>query len=85
MGWGVLLVASSLLLLIVLLRNRASRAVLKHFVLHLVLAAVLLYVLNYSGWIEGYAIPLNPVTLGTVVLLGAPGIALLLGLQWTVL
>jgi inhibitor of the pro-sigma K processing machinery len=79
--WMVSLLASSLLLIVVVLRNRLSFRWLRRFALHLVAAALALYVLNYSGVISGFEVPLNPTTIGTVVLLGLPGIALVLGLQ----
>ncbi|QHT58885.1 pro-sigmaK processing inhibitor BofA [Paenibacillus lycopersici] len=81
--WMISLLASSLLLVLVIVRNRLSFRWLKRFGLHLVAAALTLYMLNYSGVITGYEVPLNPATIGTVVLLGLPGIALVLGLQMT--
>lgn len=83
--WAAMLIGSSLLLIGVLVRNRMSLGWLKGFVLHMVAAAGVLYVLNYSGLIADMYIPLNPVTVGTVVVLGVPGIALLTGLQMTVM
>jgi inhibitor of the pro-sigma K processing machinery len=82
--WLTMLIVSSLLLLSILIRSRLSWGWLRAFALHLVLAAAFLYVLNYSGLITGLYIPLNPATIGTVVALGAPGVALLAGLQWFV-
>jgi inhibitor of the pro-sigma K processing machinery len=72
------------MLVAVVLRNKLSWGWLRGFMLHLVLAAALLYVLNYSELVPGMYIPLNPVTIGTVVTLGVPGIALIAGLQWVV-
>lgn len=77
-------IASSIMLAAVILRNKMSWSWLRGFALHFVFAAALLYVLNYSGLIAGMHIPLNPVTIGTVVTLGVPGIALIMGLQWVV-
>ncbi|QHW31971.1 pro-sigmaK processing inhibitor BofA [Paenibacillus rhizovicinus] len=79
--WMVSLLASSVLLILVVVRNRLSFRWLRRFGLHLVAAALVLYILNYSGVIPGFEVPLNPATIGTVVLLGLPGIALVLGLQ----
>ncbi|MBB3114642.1 inhibitor of the pro-sigma K processing machinery [Paenibacillus phyllosphaerae] len=83
--WLGLLIVSSALLIGVVLRQKLSWQWTKRFALHLVAAAVALYLLNYSGVISGYSVPLNPMTIGTVVLLGLPGIALILGLQTVVL
>ena len=84
MVWLIMFVVSSLLLLAVILRHRLTWGWLRIFTLHLVGAAALLYVLNYSGLVPGAYIPLNPITIGTVVALGIPGVALIAGLQWVV-
>ncbi|WP_139990706.1 pro-sigmaK processing inhibitor BofA family protein [Paenibacillus paridis] len=82
--WMTVFIASSALLILVILRNKLSWGWLRSFTLHLVMAAGLLYVLNYSGLVPGMYIPLNPVTIGTVLTLGVPGVALIAGLQWVV-
>ncbi|RAP73492.1 pro-sigmaK processing inhibitor BofA family protein [Paenibacillus montanisoli] len=81
--WMVSLVVSSLLLVGVILRNRLSLQWVRRFALHLIAAALTLYMLNYSGLITGMEVPINPATIGTAVLLGVPGIALIVGLQMT--
>ncbi|MFC5651920.1 pro-sigmaK processing inhibitor BofA family protein [Paenibacillus solisilvae] len=81
MIWLIILIASSLLLVGIILRNKLSWSWIKRFSLHLVVAAMALYLLNYSGIVHGFEVPLNPTTIGTVVLLGLPGIILMLGLQ----
>ncbi|MBW7477752.1 pro-sigmaK processing inhibitor BofA family protein [Paenibacillus oenotherae] len=80
--WLAVLVVSAILLLIVIIRQRLSLQWVRSFSLHLVAAAVALYMLNYSGVVSGLEVPINPTTIGTVVLLGIPGIMLILGLQW---
>lgn len=82
--WMSIFIASSVMLVAVVLRNKLSWGWLRAFTLHLVLAAALLYLLNYSELVPGMYIPLNPVTIGTVVTLGVPGIALIMGLQWVI-
>ncbi|MHA0858428.1 pro-sigmaK processing inhibitor BofA family protein [Paenibacillus sp. CMAA1364] len=47
------------------------------FATHLILASVAIYLINFSGLISSVYIPLNPVTIGTVTLLGLPGVLLL--------
>ncbi len=84
-GWALVFGGSLLALAFVLVRSRLSWSWLQRFGLHLAAAAFLIYVLNYSGWIAGYDIPLNPTTVGTVMALGMPGVMLILGLQWTLL
>ncbi|TVX96822.1 pro-sigmaK processing inhibitor BofA family protein [Cohnella terricola] len=83
--WLVLLIASGLSLGIVLLRRNVPKGWLTRFGLHLALAAAALYALNFSGWVTGWYVPLNPFTIGTVAVLGLPGIGLVLGLQWALL
>jgi inhibitor of the pro-sigma K processing machinery len=85
MIWLVTLIGSSVLLSGVILRNKLSWRWIKRFALHLVVAAMALYLLNYSGAVHGFEVPLNPTTIGTVVLLGLPGIILMVGLQQVLL
>ncbi|MFX3634684.1 MAG: pro-sigmaK processing inhibitor BofA family protein [Candidatus Pristimantibacillus sp.] len=82
--WLVILIISSLLLLTVLVRHRISWQWIRSFAIHLVLAAGVLYLLNYSGLIPNMYIPLNPITISTVVALGVPGIVLIAGVQYFV-
>lgn len=79
--WLVMLIGSGLALGAVVLRKQAPKGWLTRFGIHLVLSAMALYALNFSGWITGWYVPLNPATIGTVAVLGLPGIGLVLGLQ----
>ncbi|MFC5529093.1 pro-sigmaK processing inhibitor BofA family protein [Cohnella yongneupensis] len=79
--WLVLLIASATSLGLLLLRKQAPKGSLTRFGIHLVVSAMALYALNFSGWVTGWYVPLNPVTIGTVAVLGLPGIGLVLGLQ----
>ncbi|WP_020618522.1 pro-sigmaK processing inhibitor BofA family protein [Paenibacillus daejeonensis] len=83
--WLSLLVVSALLLVGIIVKRRLSWSWLKRFSIHLTVAAVALYLLNYSGFISGFYIPLNPATIAVVVALGLPGIGMILGLQWLVI
>ncbi|MDN4605662.1 pro-sigmaK processing inhibitor BofA family protein [Paenibacillus sp. F6_3S_P_1C] len=78
---GSVLIVSLLGLAIILFRKRIGLSFFTSFGIHLVFAAVGIYVVNYSGWITGTYIPLNPATIGTVSILGLPGVGLLLGLK----
>ncbi|WP_338541245.1 pro-sigmaK processing inhibitor BofA family protein [Paenibacillus tundrae] len=78
---GSVLVVSLVALLVILFKKRIGLAWFTSFGIHLVLAAVGIYIVNYSGWITGVYIPLNPATIGTVSILGLPGVGLLLGLK----
>lgn len=83
--WLAVLVLSSVLLGFVLLKQKLPPGWLTRFGAHLALSAMAIYALNYSGWITGLYIPLNPATIGAATLLGLPGIALIAGLQWLLL
>jgi inhibitor of the pro-sigma K processing machinery len=83
--WLILLIVSGASLGVVLLRRNVPKGWLTRFGVHLVVTAMALYALNFSGWVTGWYVPLNPFTIGTVSMLGLPGIALVLGLQWTLL
>ncbi|MEK3884132.1 pro-sigmaK processing inhibitor BofA family protein [Paenibacillus sp. PL2-23] len=81
MVWLSILVVSSLLLVVVLLKQKLSWNWLRAFVIHLVLAAGLLYLVNETGVVEGLYIPLNPITISTAVVLGVPGVIMMAGVQ----
>jgi inhibitor of the pro-sigma K processing machinery len=83
--WIVLLIVSASSLGVVLMRRKVPKGWMTRFGVQLVITAMALYALNFSGWVTGWYVPLNPFTIGTVALLGLPGIALVLGLQWTLL
>ncbi|MEK3839341.1 MULTISPECIES: pro-sigmaK processing inhibitor BofA family protein [unclassified Paenibacillus] len=79
---GVLIISTALLVLIVF-RKRLGWAWLSVFGTHLILAALGIYIVNFSGVVSDLHIPLNPTTIGAVTILGLPGVALLLGLKLT--
>lgn len=78
---AIVLAISLLSLLFIVFSRRLGFAWLSRLGIHIVVAALGLYIINYSGWIAEAYIPLNPVTLTTVLILGLPGIGLLLGLK----
>ncbi|RCX14394.1 inhibitor of the pro-sigma K processing machinery [Fontibacillus phaseoli] len=80
-----ILVVSLLLLLYIAVSRRLGFAWLTRFGLHVVLAALGIYVVNFSGLMTEVYIPLNPVTISTVLVLGLPGVGLLLGLKLTMI
>lgn len=82
--WG-LLILSSLLLLVTVLRNRGAGRLLSTLVLNVVVAAFLLYTLNLLSTYTQVDLPINTATLGTVTVLGVPGVLLLVGLKLTLL
>ncbi|KAF6569178.1 pro-sigmaK processing inhibitor BofA family protein [Paenibacillus sp. SEL3] len=78
--WLVLIACVGMLLFLII-KKRLGIGWLVVFGAHMGLAAIALYVINYSGWITQVYIPINPVTMGAVTILGLPGIVLLLGLK----
>lgn len=77
----VILAVSLIALLLILFSRRIGFAWLSRLGLHVVIAALGLYIVNYSGLVTEAYIPLNPATLTTVLILGLPGVGLLLGLK----
>lgn len=79
--WIGILVISIVMLIYIVVSRKIGLAWLTKFILHIVLAALGLYVVNYSGILVDVYIPLNPVTLSTVFILGLPGVGLLFALK----
>ncbi|MGN7765691.1 pro-sigmaK processing inhibitor BofA family protein [Paenibacillus sp. 22594] len=77
------LVLSGLLLLLIVFRKKLGWAWLSLFGTQLLLAALGIYVVNFSGLVTDIYIPLNPATIGAVTVLGLPGVLMLLGLKIT--
>ncbi|CAM3988943.1 pro-sigmaK processing inhibitor BofA family protein [Cohnella lubricantis] len=83
--WLIVFIVSSCTLLYLMARRKLPRGFFSRFGTHLVLSALAIYALNFSGWITGWYVPLNPGTIGTVAVLGLPGVGLVLGLQHLIL
>ncbi|MEK4998599.1 pro-sigmaK processing inhibitor BofA family protein [Paenibacillus sp. FSL H7-0918] len=75
------LILSVILLGLVVFRKKLGFGWLSLFGVHLVLAALGIYVVNFSGLLTQVYIPLNPATIGAVTILGLPGVVMLLGLR----
>lgn len=80
-----ILVLSLISLLYIVISKKIGFAWLTRLGLHVVLAALGIYVVNFSGLLTEAYIPLNPVTMGTVLVLGLPGVGLLVGLKLTMI
>lgn len=85
MRWVMLsvLIVSLILIIYIWVTRKLGTAWLTRFGLHITLAALGLYIVNFSGLVTNLYIPLNPVTISTVAVLGLPGVGLLLGLKFT--
>lgn len=79
---AVILIAL-VLIVYILITRRLGFAWLTKLGLHIVLAALGIYMVNYAGVVPELHIPLNPITMSTVLLLGLPGVALLIGIKLT--
>lgn len=77
----VILIASLFMLLYIWITRKLGFAWLTRLGLHIALAALGIYIVNFSGLLTEVYIPLNPITIGTVLILGLPGVVLLLGLK----
>ncbi|WHY19605.1 pro-sigmaK processing inhibitor BofA family protein [Paenibacillus sp. G2S3] len=75
------LVLSVVMLSLIVFRKKLGFGWLSLFGVHLVLAALAIYVVNFSGLITQVHIPLNPATIGAVTVLGLPGVIMLIGLR----
>lgn len=82
--WLTMFVVSSAALILVLVRNQLSRISLKKVIGHWILAATALFLLNYFEITQAYAVPINPLTIGTTAILGLPGLGLLIGTQYLI-
>ncbi|MNJ38335.1 pro-sigmaK processing inhibitor BofA family protein [Paenibacillus bouchesdurhonensis] len=78
---SLVLIGSLLLLGYIIFSRRMGFAWLTRLGVHIVLAALGIYVVNFSGLLTEAYIPMNPVTISTVLILGLPGVGLLLGLK----
>ncbi|MGZ9586769.1 pro-sigmaK processing inhibitor BofA family protein [Paenibacillus marinisediminis] len=77
----VIFVVSLLSLLFMLFRRPNTARFITGFVVHGIVAFVLLYMVNTMGWIGDVRVPTNPATLVTVGVLGIPGLASIIFLK----
>ncbi|WP_239630859.1 pro-sigmaK processing inhibitor BofA family protein [Paenibacillus sp. H1-7] len=82
--WGVL-IGSGVLLLFTLFRQKSAFQWIGYFCLQVAFAAFLLYILNLFGPYTRLEVPLNAATVGTVSVLGVPGLLMLIALKlWVI-
>lgn len=84
-GWLILFIISTVMLLIVLFRTRPRMRWFGYALLHVVVAAFVLFLLNGTGLFGQFHIPINLATVLTVAILGIPGLALLAAIKLTIL
>lgn len=83
--WLILFIISSALFLILLFRTRPRLRWFGYALMHVIAAAVVLFLLNGSGLFGDFYLPINAVTVLTVAALGIPGLALLAAVKLTIL
>ncbi|MDB5056086.1 MAG: pro-sigmaK processing inhibitor BofA [Bacilli bacterium] len=81
--WWSLFIVSICLLILTLLRNKYSFQWLGVVGMNLVIAAVLLYLINWLGAFYDFHIAINVSTISTIGILGIPGLLLLIALKLT--
>lgn len=82
--WGIFIV-STILLLIVVFRTPSAFQWLGRMCLHVALAIFLLYIINLFSGYTHFELPVNAVTVGTVSVLGVPGLGMLAALKlWVI-
>lgn len=79
--WLALFILSLSLLVVTLIRRKHAWNWLGYAALHVVVAAFLLYFVNLAGAMFDFRIPINIPTVATAIVLGAPGILMLIGLK----
>jgi inhibitor of the pro-sigma K processing machinery len=77
--WLFMLTGSLLILCLILLKVRLRW--IGYTLTNMILAAIILYGINFTGVFGEYQIPLNLVTVATIGLLGIPGAVLLITLK----
>lgn len=83
--WLILFIISAALLLILLFRTKPNIRWFGYALLHVIVASIVLFLFNGSGLFGDFYIPINPVTVLTVAILGLPGLALIAAVKLTVL
>lgn len=82
---AIVLVVSSAMLLYTIFKFRLTWRWLRVFSLQVIFAAAAIYAINYSGLLPGLYVPLNPTTMAMAILLGVPGVALMICIKLTLI
>jgi len=82
--WLSILIASVVSLGLLVRKNGKYRVSLKKIAIHWVLAAVVLFLLNANEFTSAFAVPITPLSLSTIAILGVPGLALIQGVYFLI-
>lgn len=83
MVWWIVFLLSASCLIVLVLRNKAAAVWLASMGVHVVAAAVLLYLVNWVGQSFDFRIPVNGPSLVTIGVLGIPGLLFLAAVKLT--
>ncbi|CAM3408332.1 pro-sigmaK processing inhibitor BofA family protein [Marinicrinis lubricantis] len=83
--WIGCLSVSLLLLVWMLLRKRGAMKWLGYAMSNIALAGIALYLINGLDWLGSMEIAINFYTIGTIVLLGLPGLLLISAVHWFII
>lgn len=74
------LISSALVLIVLMMKHNKYRISLKKITIHWIIAAFILFLLHTNELTGGFAVPMTPLSLSTIAVLGLPGLALVQGI-----
>lgn len=83
--WGSVLAGALIMLAALALRGRLRLSWIGYAFVHLTAAALLLYVVDATGLLGEYGIPMNAATVAVVGVLGVPGLAAMAAVKWALM
>lgn len=79
--WLWVLAGSIIVLALMLIRSKSSSRWFSMIVLNVVIASVVFYLMHGLDVPDMFRVPINYATLGIVILLGLPGLAMMVGVK----
>lgn len=80
--WLWVLICALIVLAMMAIRSKLRLKWIGYAFIHLLIAAVFLYLINVLGILGDFYIPINVMTVAVITILGLPGLTLLVGLKW---
>ncbi len=78
--WGLMIISIGTLLVMVI-KKRSSGRLVGYAIIHALVAAIVLYIMNTTQMLGDITIPINPVSVMVMAVLGLPGLILLIALK----